>query len=129
MQAETAHAGAALALECGERLCVDAVAHAQDALAGNAAPRIEISTVLRDGHVELAVTDNGTGFPEHLIKRAFEPYVTTKPRGTGLGLSIVRKIIEEHHGEVALSNVAPHGARVAVVLPVVTENASERSAA
>ena len=103
--------------------------NAQDALAGNAAPRIEIATGLRDGRIELAVTDNGTGFPEHLIKRAFEPYVTTKPRGTGLGLSIVRKIIEEHHGEVTLSNVTPHGARVAIVLPAATEGASVRSAA
>ena len=103
--------------------------NAQDALAGNAAPRIEIATGLRDGRIELAVTDNGTGFPEHLIKRAFEPYVTTKPRGTGLGLSIVRKIIEEHHGEVTLSNVTPHGARVAIVLPAATEGAGVRSAA
>ncbi len=103
--------------------------NAQDALAGNAAPRIEIATALRDGRVELAVTDNGTGFPEHLIKRAFEPYVTTKPRGTGLGLSIVRKIIEEHYGEVTLSNMTPHGARVAIVLPAATGGAIARSAA
>ncbi len=118
----------------GDAMLIRQVVHnllqnAQDALAGNAAPRIEIATVLRDGRVELAVTDNGTGFPEHLIKRAFEPYVTTKPRGTGLGLSIVRKIVEEHYGEVTLSNVAPHGARVTIVLPVVTEAASARSVA
>ncbi len=103
--------------------------NAQDALTDHDAPRIEIATALRDGRIELAVTDNGTGFPEHLIKRAFEPYVTTKPRGTGLGLSIVRKIIEEHHGEVTLSNVPPHGARVAMVLPALTEGAGARSAA
>ena len=83
---------------------------------------------MRGRRVELAVTDNGSGFPEHLMKRAFEPYVTTKPRGTGLGLSIVRKIIEEHQGEVTLINVAPHGARVAISLPVAAENAA-RSAA
>jgi len=103
--------------------------NAQDALGGAAAPRIEIATAVRDGRAEFSVTDNGTGFPEHLMKRAFEPYVTTKPRGTGLGLSIVRKIVEEHHGEVTITNVAPHGARIAIMLPAARSKAGERSAA
>ena len=103
--------------------------NAQDALGGAAAPRIEIATAVRDGRAEFSVTDNGTGFPEHLMKRAFEPYVTTKSRGTGLGLSIVRKIVEEHHGEVTITNVAPHGARIAIVLPAAVSNAGARSAA
>lgn len=103
--------------------------NAQDALAGTEAPHIEIATVVREGRAEFSVTDNGTGFPEQLMKRAFEPYVTTKPRGTGLGLSIVRKIVEEHHGEVTITNVTPHGARVAIMLPAANQGAGERSAA
>lgn len=103
--------------------------NAQDALAGTTEPRIDISTAQRSGRVELIVADNGSGFPEHLMKRVFEPYVTTKPRGTGLGLSIVRKIIEEHHGEISLANVAPHGARVTISLPVATESAAFSTAA
>ncbi|MCE3001036.1 MAG: ATP-binding protein [Betaproteobacteria bacterium] len=101
--------------------------NAQDALAGVEEPRIEILTALHGSRVELSVTDNGSGFPENLMKRAFEPYVTTKPRGTGLGLSIVRKIVEEHHGEVAIGNVSPRGARVSILLPAM--RAGERSAA
>ena len=92
--------------------------NAQDALAGVAAPSIVVATEAGEGRVRLSVTDNGTGFPEHLMGRIFEPYVTTKPGGTGLGLVIVRKIIEEHGGEVALANVRPHGARVTASLPV-----------
>ena len=42
--------------------------------------------------------DNGTGFPDHILKRAFEPYVTTKAKGTGLGLAVVKKIADEHGG-------------------------------
>jgi len=103
--------------------------NAQDALGETEAPRIEIATAMRDGFAEFSVTDNGTGFPENLMKRVFEPYVTTKPRGTGLGLSIVRKIVEEHHGEVTITNVAPHGARIAIVLPAANSSAGERSAA
>jgi len=38
------------------------------------------------GRVRLSVLDSGGGFPENILKRAFEPYVTTKQRGTGLGL-------------------------------------------
>jgi nitrogen fixation/metabolism regulation signal transduction histidine kinase len=91
--------------------------NAQDALTGVAAPGIVVSTEATDGYVRLSVADNGSGFPEHLMGRAFEPYVTTKPGGTGLGLVIVKKIIEEHGGEVAIRNVAPSGACVIVSLP------------
>jgi nitrogen fixation/metabolism regulation signal transduction histidine kinase len=52
------------------------------------------------------------------LARAFEPYVTTKNRGTGLGLPIVKKIIDEHHGEIALANVTPSGAAVRLRLPL-----------
>ncbi len=54
--------------------------------------------------VRWRIADNGPGFPEELIDRIFEPYVTTKARGTGLGLAIVKRIIEEHGGSIELSN-------------------------
>ena len=98
------------------------VQNAQDALEnmrGNArSPAIEVSTDLADDGVRLAVSDNGAGFPEELMARIFEPYVTTKPRGTGLGLAIVKKIIDEHHGSVAIENQPTHGASVTVLLPL-----------
>ncbi len=59
--------------------------------------------------VRLKVIDNGSGFPDKVLKRAFEPYVTTKAKGTGLGLAVVKKIADEHGARVRLSNVAPHG--------------------
>ena len=54
--------------------------------------------------VRLVVQDHGTGFPEHILKRAFEPYVTTKSKGTGLGLAVVKKIADEHGARIELSN-------------------------
>ncbi|MES2979186.1 MAG: ATP-binding protein [Pseudomonadota bacterium] len=54
--------------------------------------------------VRLIVRDNGTGFPEHILKRAFEPYVTTKVKGTGLGLAVVKKIADEHAARIDISN-------------------------
>jgi PAS domain S-box-containing protein len=94
--------------------------NAQDALAGVASPSIVVTTETEDGGVRLSVTDNGSGFPEHLMARIFEPYVTTKPGGTGLGLVIVRKIIEEHGGKVAIANMPGGGARVTALLPAAS---------
>jgi nitrogen fixation/metabolism regulation signal transduction histidine kinase len=56
------------------------------------------------GRVRLTVLDKGMGFPEHILKRAFEPYVTTKDKGTGLGLAVVKKIADEHGTRVEISN-------------------------
>lgn len=56
------------------------------------------------GRVRLSVVDCGTGFPDHILKRAFEPYVTTKDKGTGLGLAVVKKIADEHGTRVEISN-------------------------
>ena len=54
--------------------------------------------------VRLSVLDCGTGFPEHILQRAFEPYVTTKAKGTGLGLAVVKKIADEHGSRVDIAN-------------------------
>ena len=55
--------------------------------------------------VRLLVADNGPGFSERVLKRAFEPYVTTKSKGTGLGLAVVKKIADEHSARVRLTNL------------------------
>ena len=55
--------------------------------------------------VRLLVIDNGPGFSERVLKRAFEPYVTTKSKGTGLGLAVVKKIADEHAARVRLVNL------------------------
>ena len=57
--------------------------------------------------VRLAVHDNGPGFADKVLKRAFEPYVTTKSKGTGLGLAVVKKIADEHGARVRIGNLAP----------------------
>ena len=54
--------------------------------------------------VRLVVQDRGTGFPDNILKRAFEPYVTTKSKGTGLGLAVVKKIADEHGSRIDISN-------------------------
>ena len=92
--------------------------NAIDAQAERADPSYVIGIDVKDGMAELAVADNGPGFPADVIDHAFEPYVTTKTKGTGLGLAIVRKIVDEHAGRVFIANLAPLGARVTVALPL-----------
>jgi PAS domain S-box-containing protein len=103
--------------------------NAQDALAGTREPRVEVATAVADGMVRLTVTDNGAGFAEQVLKRAFEPYVTTKPRGSGLGLAVVKKIVEEHGGTATVANVEPHGARVTILLPGAAHDVVRRTVA
>lgn len=67
---------------------------------------------------QLSVHDNGPGFPDSILDKAFEPYATTKPKGTGLGLAIVKKIVEEHGGWIQLESPVSGGARVVVWLPL-----------
>jgi two-component system nitrogen regulation sensor histidine kinase NtrY len=63
-----------------------------------------LTTLACDGtdFAEIAVSDNGIGFPREDRHRLFEPYVTTRAEGTGLGLPIVAKIFEDHGGGVDL---------------------------
>jgi nitrogen fixation/metabolism regulation signal transduction histidine kinase len=73
--------------------------------------------------VRLSVSDNGPGFGEKILARAFEPYVTTKSRGTGLGLAVVKKIAEEHHARIEIQNRLSEGrvcgARVSLIFPAL----------
>ncbi|CAG9931480.1 sensor histidine kinase [Candidatus Nitrotoga arctica] len=92
-----------------------------DALQNVTQREIILSTAEEGSALKLCVQDNGCGFPEHLLARAFEPYRTTKPKGTGLGLAIVKKIVEEHGGSIVIENVTTGGTRVSVTLPLLIE--------
>lgn len=73
---------------------------------GSAPAAVRISTRWNEAaqRVRLTISDCGPGFPPHILQRAFEPYVTTKPRGTGLGLAVVKKIADEHGARIDLVN-------------------------
>jgi two-component system, NtrC family, nitrogen regulation sensor histidine kinase NtrY len=83
------------------------------------------------GFTEIAVGDNGKGFPTEDRRRLTEPYVTTRPEGTGLGLPIVVKIFEDHGGGVDLLDgfVRPDGGRGAMVLMKMPAPGTEQGGA
>ncbi len=91
------------------------VQNALDAIAERPDGRVRVRTELARNEqgevrvVRLVVADNGHGFSDKVLKRAFEPYVTTKSKGTGLGLAVVKKIADEHGARVRIANlgVAP----------------------
>jgi nitrogen fixation/metabolism regulation signal transduction histidine kinase len=94
------------------------IQNALDAQADVAEPAYEFAVEVRGDELILSIADAGSGFPEDMMRRAFEPYVTTKAKGTGLGLAIVKKIIDEHRGRVTIENRRPRGARVTLHFPL-----------
>ena len=83
--------------------------------------------------VRLSIKDEGGGFPEHILVRAFEPYVTTKSKGTGLGLAVVKKIADEHGARLKVGNREPvgdiSGAQVSLLFPPLPEQVESPAAA
>ena len=102
------------------------VQNAQDAQesAAHAVVTIKTEYSKSSSRVRLSIRDNGSGFAEHILKRAYEPYVTTKVKGTGLGLAVVKKIADEHGARVDISNRVTDGvisgAQVSLSFAVVT---------
>ena len=94
------------------------IQNALDAQVDVSDPAYEFAVAARGNELTLSVADAGSAFPEDMMRRAFEPYVTTKAKGTGLGLAIVKKIVDEHHGRVTIENRRPRGARVILHFPL-----------
>ena len=81
--------------------------------------KITSSISKKEGLARLTLVDDGNGFPEDIIDKVFEPYITTKEKSGGLGLAIVQNIIEQHDGQIFASNVKPHGARITIEFSII----------
>lgn len=76
--------------------------------------------------LEVCITDNGPGMPDHMIEHLFEPFMTTKSYGTGLGLATVAKIVSDHGGVIECERVK-RGTKFRLLLPLYRETARGRS--
>ncbi len=76
----------------------------------------------KDDHVELCVSDTGSGIPKHLIPRIFDPFFTTKEegKGTGLGLSITHGLVRSHEGMIEVESEEEVGTVVTIRFPRLT---------
>jgi len=108
---EATPAGGTVRLEAAAERC-DNANLPQVAEGHPGAPRPRVNCVC------IRVVDSGSGLPEHLGSRIFDPFVSTKDTGTGLGLSICRRIVEDHGGRIVAENRPQGGAVLAVRLPL-----------
>ena len=77
-------------------------------------------------YVHLEIHDTGSGIPDEIRERIFDPFVTHgKTHGTGLGLAVVRRIVEEHHGDVSVSS-STTGTTFTIRLPLTIDQYSSK---
>jgi signal transduction histidine kinase len=94
--------------------------NARTALADAPDPVIRVALRREGEHVELEVSDNGPGIPEHLRERIFDPFFTTRApdQGTGLGLALAFDVAREHGGVLDERSARGRGATFVLRLPV-----------
>jgi PAS domain S-box-containing protein len=79
--------------------------------------KLVITTAVRSDTVELNVRDSGVGAPPEVMKRIFDPFVTTKATGVGVGLAICAQIISAHKGKLLAENNPDRGMTFRCILP------------
>lgn len=89
--------------------------------------RITVASALRDGWVELSVSDNGNGMSREFVeKHLFRPFQTTKKQGMGIGLYHCRTIVETHGGRIQVESEEGRGTTFRVLLPLTATKGDER---
>jgi signal transduction histidine kinase len=83
-------------------------------------PSVSVSTKKLNDKVEIRVKDNGTGIPQKVVDKIFQPFFTTKPtgQGTGLGLSLSYDIIKAYGGEIKVETKEGEGSEFVIYLSV-----------
>lgn len=86
-------------------------------------PTVRLSTKRRGDMVEIRILDNGTGIPQKVLDKIFQPFFTTKPtgQGTGLGLSLSYDIIKAHGGELKVATNEGEGSEFIIQIPILTK--------
>jgi PAS domain S-box-containing protein len=98
-----------------KQVVLNLVVNALEAMKDGGTLRVRVA--VEGGAALLVVADSGTGIRPAALAQVFDPFFTTKEAGTGLGLSIVRKIVDQHGGEVRIESEPDAGTRVIVTLP------------
>ncbi|MHB1050081.1 MAG: ATP-binding protein [Bacteroidota bacterium] len=98
------------------RVFYNIASNARDAMPNGGS--LTVSTEDIGGMVKIEFTDTGTGMPEEVKRRIFEPFVTYgKKHGTGLGMSIVKKVIDDHKGKIEIDSELGKGTTIRMMFP------------
>jgi two-component system NtrC family sensor kinase len=83
-------------------------------------PSVIVKTKFENNKVIISVSDNGSGIPDDVKEKIFQPFFTTKPtgQGTGLGLSLSYDIVKAHGGELTVETKEREGTEFFIILPV-----------
>jgi len=83
-------------------------------------PSVIVKTKLEKKKIIISISDNGSGIPEDVKEKIFQPFFTTKPsgEGTGLGLSLSYDIVKAHGGELKVETVEGDGTKFIIILPI-----------
>jgi two-component system sensor kinase FixL len=81
---------------------------------------VRVSLGAHDGMCSVVVADSGPGIPADVREKVFAPFFTTKSRGTGLGLVTAKRLVEAHHGTIAIDCPPGGGTTVTIRLPART---------
>lgn len=99
------------------RIITNLVTNARQAKADDRPNIINLDVEQRQKRIIITVEDQGSGIPEDLLERIFEPNFTSKSKGTGLGLTMVRKMIEDYKGEITVNSEVGKGSKFTIFLP------------
>ncbi len=99
------------------RIVTNLVANARQARIEGNESIINVDVEQLQRRVIISVEDNGTGIPEELYDRIFEPNFTSKSGGTGLGLTMVRKMVEDYRGEISVKSEVGKGSKFTIHMP------------
>ena len=108
------------------RVLNNLLSNAIDAVSAVERPLITVLTTRTGSNsVRIRISDNGPGFRSEVLERLYQPYVSTKKKGVGLGLGIVKQIIDQHGGQISVSNQSQGGAEVIIELNSQIANGSD----
>ncbi len=80
--------------------------------------RVEVMlTRARKPELQIIIANDGVPIPAEFVDKVFEPYFTTKRSGTGLGLATVKKVVEEHQGQISIASEPDKGTTVTILMP------------